>query len=110
MSSAEDLKAELIAHASTLGLEPGYWDVQGRWHDASVDSLVVVLAATGAPIERLEDASGSLRAHALASVSRQVPPVVVTVGAAPVVFEVCMEEGSEPDLMGVEITTVAPRR
>ena len=107
MGMRKDLTAELAAHAATLGLETGYWDVQGHWHDASVDSLVAVLAATGAPIGRLEDASGSLRAHALEFVTRAVPPVVTVVGAAPLTFEVCVEAGREPHLVRIEVTTEA---
>ena len=104
MTTVDELSAELFSHATALGLETGYWDVQGHHHEASVDSLIAVLAAMGAPISGLADARGSLRAHVLAHETATVPPVVVLVGDQDLSFEVCLEETGTPPVVHVELT------
>jgi len=98
------LVEELFAHASSLGIETGYWDVQGDWHGASVDAVVAVLAAMGAPVASLADTSGPLRRHALDMATRPVPPVVTMVGSAPLGFELCLPEGREPSSITIDLT------
>ena len=99
----DELVAELFAHATRLGVETGYWDVRGNWHAASVESVVAVLIAMGAPIASLDDASGSLRRHVLARETRVLAPVVTVVGSAPLAFELCLPEGTEPWSARIEV-------
>src|SRR4051812_19663110 len=99
----DELVAELFAHAGRLGVETGYWDVRGNWHAASVESVVAVLIAMGAPIAGVDDASGSLRRHVLHRETRVLAPVVTVVGAAPLAFELCLPEGTEPWSARVEV-------
>ncbi len=99
----DELVAELFAHASRLGVETGYWDVRGTWHAASVESIVAVLIAMGAPIADLDDASGSLRRHVHELATRVLAPVVTVVGGAPLAFELCLPEGTEPWSARVEV-------
>ena len=103
MTSPGDLTAELLAHASALGVETGYWDVQGHHHEASVEALVAVLWAMGAPITGLADATGSLRAHTLAYQTVAVPPVVVVAGDRPLTFELCVEVGAAVSSARIEL-------
>jgi 4-alpha-glucanotransferase len=98
---------ELFAHASSLGIESGYWDVRGDWHGASVDAVLAVLAAMDVPVASLDDAAGPLRRHALDSATSPVPPVVTAVGAAPIGIELCLPEGREPSSVRVELTLEA---
>lgn len=96
MPSFDEQTSELFSHAEALGLETGYWDVQGAWHEASDESVIAVLAAAGAPVSGREDVTGSLRVHRVAHDTVAVPPVVVVIGAAPLDFELCLVEGREP--------------
>ncbi len=99
----DELVAELFAHAARLGVETGYWDVRGNWHTASLDSIIAVLIAMGAPITGLDDASGSLRRHMLSLETRVLAPVVTVVGNAPLAFDLCLPEGTEPWSARIEV-------
>jgi 4-alpha-glucanotransferase len=92
----EALVGELFEHATSLGVETGYWDVAGQWHGASVDAVLAVLGAMGAPVAALDDAGGSLRRYVLDVVTAPMSPVVTVVGSASLVFELCVprEAGS----------------
>ncbi|GAB4222387.1 MAG: 4-alpha-glucanotransferase [Acidobacteriota bacterium] len=68
---------DLLALAARWGVEPGYHDIDGRWHDASADALVAVLSALGAPLARPADAAGALRAFDAAQTGQPVDPVGV---------------------------------
>jgi len=94
---------ELFAHATRLGVETGYWDVRGNWHEASVDAVIAVLAAMGAPIVELDDAVGSLRHHVLEAATVPLAPVVTVIGSAPLTFELCRPEGGERSVTRVEV-------
>jgi 4-alpha-glucanotransferase len=87
---------ELMAHAAALGVEAGYWDVGGTWHDAGVSSVLAVLEALGAPIDAGEACrSAAGLAYAVAALghhvdmvaSAPIDPVVCVVGATSAGFE-----------------------
>jgi 4-alpha-glucanotransferase len=99
----DDRVAELLAHASALGVETGYWDVQGTWHPASVESVVAVLGAMGAPVSGLDDAGGSLRRHVLDRRTRALGPVVTVLDGGSLAFELCLPEGAEPRSARVDV-------
>ena len=100
----DELVAELYAHASSLGVETGYWDVSGHWHAASVEAIIAVLTTMGAPIVTLADAAGSLRRHVLERDTRVLAPVITVVGDEVLGFELCLPEGTEPWSARVEVT------
>ena len=100
----DELVAELYAHASSLGVETGYWDVSGHWHAASVEAIIAVLTTMGAPIVTLADAAGSLRRHVLERDTRVLAPVITGVGDEVLGFELCLPEGTEPWSARVEVT------
>jgi 4-alpha-glucanotransferase len=87
---------QLIALAAGFGVEPGYWDVTGQWHDAAVGSVLAVLEALGAPID-VDDAARSEagRRRALDELLHElelrrlapVDPVVCVVSGRPVDVE-----------------------
>jgi len=103
VSAPTTLVDELFAHALRLGVEPGYWDVKGNWHDASVDAVLAVLTSMGAPVAKLEDAAGPLRNHVLELATRPLEPVVTVVGSAPLRFEVCLPVERGPLTLRVEL-------
>jgi 4-alpha-glucanotransferase len=83
---------ELSAVAAGFGVEPGYWDVTGRWHDASVASVLAVLESLGAPIDRDDAARTEAgRQRAVADLGHEldrrrmapIDPVVRVVGGRP---------------------------
>jgi 4-alpha-glucanotransferase len=45
--------------AIAAGIEPSFWDVRGEQHTASADTLMAVLRAGGAPIDRLSEVDGA---------------------------------------------------
>ncbi|HVN51111.1 MAG TPA: 4-alpha-glucanotransferase [Acidimicrobiales bacterium] len=90
---------QLFAHAAELGIERGYWDVSGRWHDAPVDSVLAVLQALGVPVDA-HDASASeagldraihdLAHHLDARRQSVLEPVVCVVGTTAAGFELTL--------------------
>jgi len=63
--------------ASRWGVQTGYWDIEGRWHDVDIDALLVVLDALGAPVSEPGDAAAGITAHTRALVDQPVEPVMV---------------------------------
>jgi 4-alpha-glucanotransferase len=104
--------AELMAHAATLGVESGYWDVGGTWHDASVVSVLAVLESLGAPIdaaearrseEALAGAVGALAHHVDAIASVPLDPVVCVVGGGSAQFELRLDARDSAGRISVEL-------
>ena len=102
---------QLVAHAGALGVEPGYWDVGGHWHDAPLATVLAVLEALGAPIDAV-DAAGSARGlaratealarHAAAVAAAPLDPVLCVIGDSPAFFEL-RGRGSASGRVGVEL-------
>lgn len=63
--------------ASRWGVQAGYWDVDGRWHDVDPDALIVVLAELGAPVRSPDDAAAAITDHTRTLVDQPVEPVMV---------------------------------
>jgi 4-alpha-glucanotransferase len=77
----------LLALADTAGIEAGYWDTRGGWHDAPVRSLLAALRASGVDIDR-PDGAESARGHLEASrLARVVDPVTVAWDGAAITVE-----------------------
>ncbi len=73
--------------ARRWGVQTGYWDVEGRWHDAEAESLVSVLAELGAPVSSPDDATAAVEAHRRLLVAEPTEPVVVVDSGATLAFE-----------------------
>lgn len=82
------IEGDLADLARRWGVQTGYWDVSGQWHDASVDTLVDVLAQLGAPISSPDDAPAAVAAHQRLLVAQPTEPVVVVEAGAPLAFEI----------------------
>lgn len=96
----EPVLAEL---AQRWGVQTGYWDVSGQWHDAAPDSLVAVLAQLGAPMDTAADASAAVAEHQRSLVTHPVEPVAVAPSGEPVAFELRLPARSS-GVVAVSIT------
>jgi 4-alpha-glucanotransferase len=81
------IDADLAELARRWGVQTGYWDVGGTWHDAGVDGLVAVLAELGAPIDGPAGAADAVTAHDRSLVSAPVEPVMCAPAGEPLAFE-----------------------
>lgn len=63
--------------ARMYGVQTAFYDVQHRRLEASAETLMAVLRALGAPIERMADAAPAVRSKRLAEWSRMAEPVAV---------------------------------
>jgi 4-alpha-glucanotransferase len=63
--------------AEAAGIEPGYWDVEGRFHEAESESLKAILAALGIPAS--DEAAAGLALGAIESADWRAltPPAAV---------------------------------
>jgi 4-alpha-glucanotransferase len=93
----------LYATASQLGMETGYWDVRGGWHDASGDAVLAVLEAMGAPVDAiqagrslssLDAAVAELTQHAHRRATEPVAPVVTLLDEATPAFRLCWPDSA----------------
>jgi 4-alpha-glucanotransferase len=72
--------------AHLVGVDTGYWEVDGTRHDASPEALVAILRALGTGIERPDGAGEALsRAH-IARWSRPLEPCVAWIAGQPLGF------------------------
>ena len=63
--------------ACVYGVQTAYYDVSHRRRGASVESLLAVLRALGAPVANLQDVPSAWREHQQALWERRLEPVVV---------------------------------
>jgi|SRR5579884_2321030 len=71
--SVEDLKQL----AESYGVELSFYEDNGKFHEASPESLLAVLAVLGCPLQRVEDATAALRERRLELWRRTLEPVQV---------------------------------
>lgn len=57
----DDGVERVLELAERLGIQRGYWDVAGQWHDASLPAVLAAARAMGVPLGPL-DAEGTLNA------------------------------------------------
>ncbi len=109
----DEAVATLFTRATRMGVETGYWDVGGTWHDASVESVLAVVAALGAPVDALDAArseqgltraAGAVGRHALEARVAPVEPVVAAVGPEPLTFGLCLAGDGDVGRVRVELT------
>jgi len=98
------ITAELHELASRWGVQTGYWDVDGHWHDVDDDGLLIVLRELGAPVESVGDASEGIAAHARMLVDQPVEPVMVVPFGATLGFVLRLPSAVDGSVR-VEVTT-----
>jgi len=70
--------------AATCGIEPGYWDIWGKYHETTSAVRQSILAALGVPASHAAELRNSLGALTRREWDRLLPPaVVVSESAAP---------------------------
>lgn len=67
----------LRALAGELGVEPGYWDVGGAWHEPSDDALLALVGVLGWPVTGAADAASVLAERRAERARRLVEPVLL---------------------------------
>lgn len=73
-----DELTRLRAAAEGIGVQTGYWDVHGAWHDASVEALVAVVGAvTGTSASSVEEATAGAHSATADRRTALVEPTVV---------------------------------
>ncbi len=102
----------LYARASELGMETGYWDVSGVWHDASPEAVLAVLAAMGAPVDvelalqsdaGLDATVAELAHHVHLRAARALAPVITVLDDATDTFALCWPDGRHGGRLRVEL-------
>ena len=73
----DDYSKALDAAAEQWGVEPGYWDIWGRYHETSPEVKRAILESLGVAAGSLEDLNRALEAELWRSWSRPLPPVLV---------------------------------
>ena len=81
------IDAHLAELARRWGVQTGYWDVSGTWHDAGVEPLLAVLGELGAPVASPDEAADAVRAHEALLAGRPVEPVMCVTVGEPLAFE-----------------------
>jgi 4-alpha-glucanotransferase len=87
---------ELIRHLHQLArlynIQTAYYDVSHHRQPASVDSLLAILKAIGAPIASLGDVPSALREKRQALRQRMLEPVTIAWNGSPPVIRVCVPD------------------
>jgi len=74
--------SKLVELAARYGIDPGYHDVWGAWHDVAEDSLRALLSAMGIPASNPREVEESLQRHERACWQTPLPGAVVVRRAA----------------------------
>ncbi|HKE27789.1 MAG TPA: 4-alpha-glucanotransferase [Bryobacteraceae bacterium] len=74
----DDFAQALDRAAAQFGIEPGFWDIWGKYHGTTVQAKQTILAALGVAAGTAEELDRSLAGLARAEWQRLTPPVVVT--------------------------------
>ncbi len=69
--------------ASEYGIDPGYWDIWGKYHATSVQAKQAILGALGVPAGNAEQLRDALAARARREWERLLPPALVVSERAP---------------------------
>ena len=77
-SPHDDRYRQLLRQAAdAMGMEAGYWDIWGQWHEASDDVQRGILSSLGIPCGDENQLTLALRQRAERDVVRLAPPVIV---------------------------------
>jgi len=74
---SETFEQVLDRAASQCGIDPGYWDIWGRYHSNSTEAKQTILRAMGLVPDDLESLQRSLAERARREWERLLPPAVV---------------------------------
>jgi 4-alpha-glucanotransferase len=69
--------------AAACGIEPGYWDIWGKYHQTTVPVRQAILATLGVPAGNADELRASLAALTRREWERLLPPAVVLSESAP---------------------------
>ncbi|SPE37267.1 4-alpha-glucanotransferase [Candidatus Sulfopaludibacter sp. SbA6] len=75
---SETFEQLLDRAASQCGIDPGYWDIWGRYHSNTMEAKQAILRAMGLVPDNLESLERSLAGRARRDWERLLPPAVVT--------------------------------
>ncbi|HWD00374.1 MAG TPA: 4-alpha-glucanotransferase [Candidatus Sulfopaludibacter sp.] len=75
--SSESFEQQLERAASVCGIEPGFWDIWGRYHRTTTEALQTILAAKGMAAGTPAELENSLSERARSEWRRLLPPCVV---------------------------------
>lgn len=98
------IDAALAELAQRWGVQTGYWDVSGTWHDTPVDSLMAVLGQLGAPITTPDAAADACLAHRRSMFENPIEPVFTVASGDLLAFELRLPAGTDGR---VPVTVVA---
>jgi 4-alpha-glucanotransferase len=73
-----NFEQQLDRAASARGIDPGFWDIWGRYHPAPLETKVAILKAMGFEAGSPEELERSLAAQARREWDRLLPPAIVT--------------------------------
>lgn len=85
--------ADLQRLARLYNIQTSYYDVDHRRRTASVEGLLAVLRALGAPVSSLSDIPSALRERRLAACRRLIEPVNILVDGGESLVKVCLPGG-----------------
>ncbi|HEY6532420.1 MAG TPA: 4-alpha-glucanotransferase [Acidimicrobiales bacterium] len=97
---------ELGGLVRQLGVQTGFWDTKGGYHEASADALVAVARSLGAPVDS-PDGLDELRHFVEAERARTVEPVVVGRRGEPLELDVRTDEVGGAERVVVHLVTEA---
>lgn len=86
----------LDALADAAGIEPRYWDIQGRLHERNPDTARLLLRALHMPADTEGDVRDSLIALTQAPWRETIPPVVIATESQAVSVPLRFEAGAFP--------------
>ncbi len=97
---------ELLDRAAALrGIEPGYWDIFGRYHPTTTAGKQAILRAMGWAEGSAEELEQSLAAHTQSEWQRLAPPAVVALEDDAVELPLSLPA----DLLGEPVTVTVQR-
>src|SRR5215472_15055215 len=77
-SMPADHFAQLLDRAAAqFGIEPGFWDIWGKYHETSMRAKQAILGALGVTAGSAEELEATLAARSRRDWERLAPPVVV---------------------------------
>lgn len=89
--------------ADMAGIEPGYWDIWGKRHDASADTKRTLLAAMGLDVASDGRIAESLQAAEADAWRRALPPVLVVHEIQPAAVQLTLPAAPARDAVTLDI-------
>jgi len=94
-----DTFEQLLDHATSVsGIEPGFWDIWGRYHHTTTATKEAILEALGTPAGSQEELENSLAARTRREWERLAPPAIV-----------CSDSGEQELPLNVPVESLGER-